>query len=165
MRIHCIMTLPMNTLELATVIIAGGSLTAAIFAIVMLLRFRKTAKAFFTGNEAANLEQFIIAQSKKLNELNKQNDILEEAVADLRKQQKYSIQKIGLVRYNPFADDGGNLSFSMALLDDHNNGVVITSMHGRDANRIYAKPIIKSKSEFTLTKEEELAIKESKIIN
>ncbi|MHB8870871.1 MAG: DUF4446 family protein [Candidatus Doudnabacteria bacterium] len=155
----------MNNLELVNLIVAGGSLIAAIFAIVMLLRFRKTAKAFFAGKETATLEEFIIAQGKRINELTKQNDILEEAIVDLRKQQKYSIQKIGMVRYNPFADDGGNLSFSMALLDDHNNGVVITSMHGREANRIYAKPIIKSKSEFTLTKEEEQAIIESKIIN
>lgn len=156
------MNLPMNYLELISLIVAVIALGAAIFAIQKSLKFGKITAHFFAGKQAATLEEFIIAQGKHINDLSKQADYIEEAIRDLREQQKFSIQKIGLVRYNPFDDNGGNLSFSIALLDDHDNGAVITSMHGREQNRIYSKPIEKGKSEYQLTKEEQQAINQSK---
>ena len=154
-----------NTFYIVSLIISGLALIAAIVAIAKLTKINKTSKAFFEGKQASSLEDFIINQSKKINELGAQANYIEEVVKDLKEIQKDSIQKIGLCRYNPFADNGGNLSFSMAIMDAHNNGVVITSLHGREQNRIYAKPILKGKSEFTLTAEEEKAISTSKIIN
>jgi Protein of unknown function (DUF4446) len=62
------------------------------------------------------------------------------------------------VRFNPFADGGGNFSFSLALLNDYNTGVIITSMHGRQQNRIYAKKIEKGKCDIQLTEEEQQSI-------
>jgi hypothetical protein len=155
----------MNYLPIAALAISILALLSAIVAVVKLSKIQKTSKIFFEGKQAASLEDFIINQSKKINELGAQAAYIEQAVKDLREIQKDSIQKMGVVRYNPFADNGGNLSFSMAILDARDNGVVITSMHGREQNRIYAKPIIKGKSEFSLTAEEEKAITSSKIIN
>lgn len=155
----------MNSAELAALIFSIFAFLGAAFTIVKLVKISKISKTFFEGKQAASLEDFIINQSKKINELGTQTNYIEEAVKDLREIQKDSIQKIGMIRYNPFADNGGNLSFSIAILDARDNGVVITSMHGREQNRIYAKPIIKGKSEFPLTTEEEKAITTSKIIN
>ncbi|MDB4939760.1 MAG: hypothetical protein JWO40_185 [Candidatus Doudnabacteria bacterium] len=155
----------MNYAQITSLILSIFAALIAIVAIAKLTKFSKVSKTFFEGKQAASLEDFIINQSKKINELAAQANYIEQAIKDLREIQKDSIQKIGLVRYNPFADNGGNLSFSMALLDAKNNGVVITSMHGREQNRIYSKPIIQGKSEFTLTTEEEKAITSSKIIN
>ena len=155
----------MNNAQILSFALAAAALGLSTIAFVKLSKISKISKTFFEGKQAASLEDFIIAQSKKINELAKQAEYIEEAVKDLREIQKDSIQKIGLVRYNPFADNGGNLSFSIALLDNKNGGVVITSMHGREQNRIYAKPIIDGKSEFTLTTEETQAITDSKIIN
>ncbi len=159
------MNLHMNYTQILALVVSIIALGISVAALLRLIKISKISKTFFEGKEAASLEDFIINQSKKINELGKQAEYIEEAVQDLREIQKDSIQKIGLVRYNPFADNGGNLSFSMALLDAKNNGVVVTSMHGREQNRIYAKPILDGKSEFTLTAEEEKAITSSKIIN
>ncbi len=69
------------------------------------------------------------------------------------------VQKIGVTRYNPFSDIGGDQSFSIAVLDKNNDGFVITSLYAREGNRVYAKPIKNSISEYTLSQEEEKAIK------
>ncbi|GAC1412874.1 MAG: hypothetical protein NVSMB66_3310 [Candidatus Doudnabacteria bacterium] len=155
----------MNPIEFILLFLSIFALGASVFSITKVLKISKISKTFFEGKQAASLEDFIINQSKKINELGSQSNYIEEAIKDLREIQKNSIQKIGMIRYNPFADNGGNLSFSIAILDANNNGVVITSMHGREQNRIYAKPIIQGKSEFPLTTEEEKAITSSKIIN
>ena len=152
----------MNYSEIANTALAIVAAALAVTAIVMAYRTNAVKKKFFTGKQAANLEEFIINQNKKINELAKQSDYIEEALHGLQEVQKSSIQKIGLVRYNPFADDGGNLSFSLAILDGNGTGIVVTSMHGREANRIYAKSISNGKSEYKLTAEEQQAIEQSK---
>lgn len=72
------------------------------------------------------------------------------------------IQKIGLVRFNPFTNTGGDQSFVLSLLDKYNNGVVISSLHSRTTTRWYAKTVIKGKGKNTqLSKEEEKAIQKA----
>lgn len=152
----------MNTiLYISLWVVAGLALIVGVLTFIQNLALQKMRKTFFAGKQASDLEEFIIKQNSKLNDLHTRADYIEEAINNLKNMQKLSIQKIGMVRYNPFADDGGNLSFSIALLDEHQNGVVITSMHGRESNRIYAKPIKQGKSEFTLTQEEQQAISSS----
>ena len=71
------------------------------------------------------------------------------------------IQKIGIVRYNAFKDVGRNLSFTLALLDNNNNGVVLNGIYSRDNSNIYAKPIKDGKSEYILSDEEKEAIEKA----
>jgi hypothetical protein len=107
--------------------------------------------------EPENLQE-ILSQFKDL----KEN--LEKISRDLEKMKKESeffIQKIGIVRFNPFSEIGGNQSFSIALLDRKNNGFVITSLYTREGNRIYAKPIFEGNSEYLLSKEEKEAIEKA----
>jgi hypothetical protein len=63
-----------------------------------------------------------------------------------------------MVRYDAFEDMGGRLSFSAALLDDHGDGIVLTSINGRTETRTYAKPILSTESEYNLSEEERAAI-------
>jgi len=79
-------------------------------------------------------------------------------LADLKQANKKNLQKMGVVRFNPFREAGGDQSFSIVLLDAQNNGFVITSLYGRDANRVYAKPITNGTSSYSLSKEEKGAI-------
>lgn len=72
-----------------------------------------------------------------------------------------SNRNLGVVRYDAFEDMGGKMSFSAALLDDHANGVVITSINARSESRAYAKLIVRGSSEHNLSKEEEAAISEA----
>ena len=71
------------------------------------------------------------------------------------------IQKIGIVRYNAFKDVGSNLSFTLALLNNNNNGVVVNGIYSRDNSNIYAKPIKDGKSEYILSDEEKEAIEKA----
>ncbi|HKG56390.1 MAG TPA: DUF4446 family protein, partial [Candidatus Limnocylindrales bacterium] len=66
---------------------------------------------------------------------------------------------IGLVRFNPFEDTGGNQSFAVALLDAHGDGFVLSSLHGRGGTRVYAKALTNGRSESTLSGEESEALR------
>ena len=72
-----------------------------------------------------------------------------------------AVQRIGLVRYDAFEDMGGHLSFSAALLDAEGDGIVITSINGRQDTRCYAKPVEAWASRHNLSEEEEAAIQQA----
>lgn len=81
----------------------------------------------------------------------------------LEKDSSYHIQKIGLVRFNPFAETGGNQSFCLAVLDHHSSGFVISSLHSRDKTRFYAKPVKNGQPVgYELSSEESRAIKKAR---
>jgi len=83
-------------------------------------------------------------------------------IESLKRKNKLSVQNIGIIRYNPFKEVGGDQSFSIALLDGENDGIVVTSLFSRDGNRIYGKPIKKGSSPYSLSDEERKAIEEAK---
>ena len=75
---------------------------------------------------------------------------------------KLHIQKVGLIRFNPFKELGGDHSFSLAVLDGEDSGIVITSLHTRDRTRVYMKQILKGKSDTELSEEERKALAKAK---
>lgn len=113
---------------------------------------------FFKKKKEPENLQGLLSQFKDLKEnLEKFSEELEK----LKKESKFSIQRTGIVRFNPFSEIGGNQSFSIALLDGKNNGLVITSLYTREGNRIYAKPIVDGKSQYLLSREEKEAIEKA----
>jgi type II secretory pathway component PulM len=72
-----------------------------------------------------------------------------------------AVQRVGLVRYDAFDDMGGRLSFSLALLDASGDGVVVTSINGRQDTRVYAKPVRRGVSDHNLSDEEADAIRQA----
>lgn len=96
-------------------------------------------------------EEVLQGVSRSNLEIKNLNGRLEE----LQKQGLLHIQKFELLRYNPYGDTGGDQSFSLALLDNLGDGIVITSLHSRDVTRIFAKPVVKGKAgKHQLSKEE-----------
>ena len=73
-------------------------------------------------------------------------------------QLKRAVTKVGMKRFNPFREIGGDQSFSVALLDQENNGFVVTSYYGKDLNRVFAKPLEGGVSQYELAEEEKEAI-------
>jgi hypothetical protein len=73
----------------------------------------------------------------------------------------HSVQHVGLVRYNPFQDTGGDQSFALALLDKQGDGVVISSLHSRTMTRFYAKPIKGGVAVVSLSEEEVTAVQQA----
>lgn len=71
------------------------------------------------------------------------------------------IQKVGLIKYNPFGEMGGGHSFSLTLLDANNSGILITGLHARDKTRLYLKSIVKGKSDLELSGEEDKALSDA----
>jgi len=91
---------------------------------------------------------------------------LEKTDKELKKLQKESnlfLQKIGIVRYNPFSEVGGDQSFSIALLDKNDDGLVITSLYSREENRVYAKPIKNGESKYVLSSSEKKVLDKAKL--
>ena len=89
-------------------------------------------------------------------------DELLQEFKDLKENHQFAVQKIGMVRFNPFSEIGGDQSFSVALLDGNDDGLVITSFYTREGNRVYGKPIKQSVSQYALSKEETKAIEMAK---
>ena len=117
-----------------------------------MLEFLKKKK------EPKNIKE-LLSQFKDLKESFKK---ISKKLEELKKNSKFSIQGMGIVRFNPFKESGGNQSFSIALLNGNKDGMVITSLYGREGNRVFAKPIKKGKSEYLLTEEEKEAIEQAK---
>jgi hypothetical protein len=85
-------------------------------------------------------------------------DELRDRTARLEVQGPRAFQRIGLVRFNPFEDTGSNQSFALALLDGHDDGIVISSLHTRSATRIYAKSLAAGRADAALSEEESQAV-------
>lgn len=86
----------------------------------------------------------------------------EQEISEMTKLIRTHIQKVGIARYNPFSDTGGSQSFSLVLLDGHDNGIVMTSLYARTGNRWYVKEIRGGKGiNLELSKEEALAIRKA----
>ncbi len=110
------------------------------------------------------LENIIEKQAQEEKHISQINKSLQET----QKRALSHFQKSALIRFNPFEDAGGDQSFSLALLDEVDNGVVISSLHSRSGTRIYAKSVITGRhSAHAFTKEEkevvEKAVKQGKI--
>lgn len=119
----------------------------------MLNFFKKTNK------EPQNLKEVM----NRFKGLEKNFEKLSQELDSLKKEGKFAVQKVGIVRFNPFSGVGGDQSFSIALLDGNDNGMVITSLYTREGNRIYGKPIKSGISEYLLSGEEKQAIEKAKI--
>lgn len=104
--------------------------------------------------EPQNLKE-ILAQFKNLKE---NFERISQELENFKKENRFSLQKIGLVRFNPFRGVGGNQSFSIAILDANDSGIVITSLYTREESRIYGKPVKGGRSEYSLSEEEKKAI-------
>lgn len=74
---------------------------------------------------------------------------------------RHAVQRVGLVRYNPFEDTGGNQSFALALLDADANGVVLSSLHSRQATRVYLRTIVAGRCDAALSTEEAEALRQA----
>lgn len=127
-----------------------------------LIRMDRMRKEFFASGLKKDLEQILIDQNRMLSQLQKNLKEHDDSINLILNDNRSNFQKMGFVRFNPFDDSGGNISFAVALLNDHNDGVVISSLHGREGTRVYAKTITSGLSESKLTDEELQAIKNAK---
>lgn len=99
---------------------------------------------------------------KVVDSFNKELSDLDHKVTNVQSQGLQHIQRVELLRFNPYDDTGGNISFTICLLDDKGSGIVLTSLHARSGTRVFAKEVTLGKSsQYELSKEEELVIKKA----
>ena len=123
--------------------------------VTMFNPFKKVKK------KPENLKEVV----EHLGSLERNFDKLFEELKKLKTEVNFAIQKVGIVRFNPFSEVGSDQSFSVAILDKNDNGIVMTSLYTREGNRVYAKPIKTGISEYLLSNEEKSAIEKAKTGN
>ncbi|PIR73790.1 MAG: DUF4446 domain-containing protein [Candidatus Moranbacteria bacterium CG10_big_fil_rev_8_21_14_0_10_35_21] len=132
----------------------------AIFLQINLNKLKEKGETFFGESKVKNIEDLVLNHSKSLKTLDKDIHELYSISNQINNLAFRSIHKTGLIRFNPFGDVGGDQSFSIALLNGKNNGLVISSLFTREGTRTYSKSIIQGKTEkYPLTQEEEQALK------
>lgn len=130
-----------------------------IYLSLSLRNIKKRTRSFFSGKESKDLEEVIYTQIKNSDKINENINKINKENIQIRENIQKCIQKIGVVRFNPFGEMGGNQSFAIALLDNSFSGVIILSLYSREGVKVYSKQIVEGKSEYKLTKEEEEAIR------
>ena len=133
--------------------------------IIMIIRFsllNKRYKNFMKkiGN-GKNIEEDLETYMYRVNKVEQQNGELASKVQNIETDLSKCIQKIGIVRYNAFKDTGSDLSFTLALLDEKNDGVVLNGIYSREMSNIYAKPVKNGQSSYTISEEEAKAIQKA----
>lgn len=136
----------------------AGLVGLNIFFVIKYMQLQKRLSVFFSGKNADDLELIMSAQIKKLHKTVDDVKDINSTIEVMQSGIKKSLQKVGVVRFNPFRDIGGDQSFSVALLDEKNDGLVLSSLFTREGTRIYTKPIEKGVSTYKLTDEESEAI-------
>lgn len=130
-----------------------------------LIKLNKLRKAYDTfirklGN-GNNLDEMLHQYLQHVEAVENKNNALIEHCKGLEQNIAQCVQKIGIVRYNAFRDTGSDLSFSLALLNQYNDGIVLNAVYGRDNSNIYAKPVKNGTSSYILSEEEKEAIRKA----
>jgi hypothetical protein len=110
------------------------------------------------GIEEKTLQEALSLYYSRVKKTDSKLSDLLKGLSDLNRIANASAQKTAIVRFNPFGDTGGDQSFALAVLDGHDTGYILTSMHGREGTRIYIKPIEQGQSQYQLSKEERRAL-------
>ncbi len=115
-------------------------------------------RRFFKNTKEGDVRSLLDGVLGSVSETNGKVDNLIVALESVRKSDLYHIQKLGLVRFNPFKDAGGNQSFALSLLNEENTGIILTGLHARETTRIYIKDVAKGRPKSELSVEEKQSI-------
>ena len=110
------------------------------------------------GINQGSLDDALTHQAARLSELTAKADQVGDRINAVERRVGGAVQRIGLVRFNPFNDTGGDQSFSIALLDGRGDGLVVSSLYSRSGTRVFAKPVQDNQSHYALSEEETRAI-------
>ena len=156
------MLLPdLQTTQAVAIGAAGGAvlvLLIAVFLAFRLRRLRRDYRSLLGDSEHDDLIGLLAEQRAEMREIRGELAGVREENNRLRHDVSDAVRHVAVVRYDAFAEMGGRLSFSAALLDDAGDGLVITSINGRSETRTYAKGIKNCSSSSVISPEEAKAI-------
>jgi Protein of unknown function (DUF4446) len=146
----------------AVVLLGAGILVLLLIALVQARRIRglrRRLDGLTRGADGRSLEAVLEAHLDKVFGVAREVDELSARSAMLESTGRRAVQRVGLVRFNPFEETGGNQSFALAMTDAHGDGVVISSLHARAGTRLYAKAVVAGRSDAALSAEEAEALR------
>ncbi|SHE13792.1 Uncharacterised protein [Chlamydia abortus] len=143
--------------EAVQVLVIGFMFLLIIVLWIKLARMNKKYKRMMRGG-TENLEQMLIQMQESYRQAAAANQYYMESVQHLEKEVKKLKGHVEVIRYNAFPDQGSDMSFSIAFLDEERDGVVLTGIHGRNESYLYAKPIKQGVSSYSLSPEEKQVI-------
>ena len=157
--------IPMEQLVFyVTIALSVVSIILAVVLIIVLCKLKtlkRRVDALTRGKDTESLEDIIVSFLERVESLEEGEEITRAALNAIKDNLKITYQKTGLVKYDAFREMSGALSYSLALLDKENNGVLISSMYSREGCYTYAKEIIKGESKINLSEEEAEALKQA----
>lgn len=145
-------------------LVIGLAALVLVLMIIMLISsiqmhsLKKKYKEFMTGRDGKNLEDTILRKLEQIDQTMEINLANQKNINRIFEDMKSTFQKIGLVKYDAFNEMGGKLSFSLALLNQMNDGFIINAMHSREGCYTYIKEIIDGNSVINLSEEEKEAL-------
>jgi len=121
-------------------------------------RYKKLTK----GMSGKNIESILFEHMERMEDATRDFENLNSKINILDNKMSFGIQKLGFIRYNAFSDVGSDLSYSIALLDQNDNGFILTGIHGRAESYSYAKSVKNGVSNYHISTEEEQALERAK---
>lgn len=135
-------------------LLVGACLLLLAWSIFLEWRLRR----FMLGKNGKSLEDSFSSLAEGVRQTDKTNQEIKEHLIKMEDRLQKSVQQVKTVRFNPFAVQGGNYSFATSFLDEHGDGVVISTLYSREKTSVFAKPVKNRTSEFELSDEERRAI-------
>lgn len=149
-------------------ILALAALVLATVALAAALRARPPREPSVRRREPAPIpgdalmHEVVAEHEQRIGSVDRELELLDRRAGALEEAGRVAVQRVGLVRYNPFEDTGSNQSFALALLDARGDGIILSSLHSRQATRLYLKRIQNGGSDAPLSAEEAQAVREAR---
>ena len=124
-------------------------------------RLRRRLELLTRGSDEGSLEAVLGTHIERVRRAVRDVDEVAGRTAALERDMRQSLGRVGLVRYNPFDETGGNQSFALAVVDAAGDGFVVSSLHARAGTRVYAKAVRNGSSDVGLSDEESTAVRQA----
>jgi hypothetical protein len=151
-----------NIAVIALVLAGLGLVLLFVIQSLQVSRLKQRLSQLTGGVEGGDFEAVLGEHLETVHQVGRDLDELTARMAVVESAARHFFSREGLVRFNPFPDTGGNQSFALALLDESDDGVIVSSLHSRTGTRIYAKAVIGGKADTSLSSEEQEAIDEAR---
>jgi hypothetical protein len=148
------------SLALSVLLVVGGVWVFDLQA--RLRRLERRYESLFSGKEEPSFAAALERLTSRFSKINARTERLVVQTEEIDRTLIRCVQGVGFIRYSAFEDTGGDQSFSLAIVDGEGDGVVLSALYGRDATRVYAKPVERWTSTRTLAEEEEQALMEAR---
>ena len=113
------------------------------------------------GGDESSLEDVLGSHLDRVRQVVRDVEGLSARTTSVERDLTGAFSRVGLVRFNPFEDTGGNQSFALAMLDGNGDGFVVSSLHARAGTRLYAKSVSRGASDSALSAEEAEALRQA----